>query len=76
MTRQQVSLCTRLEQLGFTPGNRMKLYGEEFELHSEPIVMADNLVLVDAIEKKSGRLRRVRIPLPIVNMANGQRSAA
>lgn len=76
MTKQLVSLCTRLQQLGFTQGNRMKLYGEEFELHSEPIVMADNLVLVDAIEKKSGQLRRVRIPLPIVNMANGERRAA
>jgi hypothetical protein len=76
MTKQQASLCTRLKQLGFTQGNQMKLYGEEFELHSEPIVMGDNLVLVDAIEKKSGRLRRVRIPLPIVNMANRERSAA
>lgn len=54
----------------------MKLYGDEFELLSEPIVMGDNLVLVDAIEKKSGRLRRVRIPLPIVNMVNGERRAA
>jgi hypothetical protein len=76
MTRQQVSLCTRLKQLGFTQGNRMKLYGEEFEVHSEPIVMGDHLVLVDAIEMKSGRLRRVRIPLPILKMANGERRAA
>ena len=76
MTKQQVSLCTRLKQLGFTKGNQMKLYGEKFELHSEPIVMGDNLVFVDAIEKKSGRLRRVRIPLPIVNMANGELKAA
>ena len=36
--------------LGFAQGNQMKLYGEEFELVSEPIVMADNLVVVDAIE--------------------------
>jgi len=54
----------------------MKLYGQEFELLTEPIVMGDNLVLVEGIEKKSGQLRRIRIPLPIVNMANGGRSAA
>ena len=54
----------------------MKLYGEEFELVSEPIVMGDNLVLVDAIETKSGRLKRVRIPLPVLKMANGELSAA
>lgn len=76
MTEKQVSLCTRLKRLGFTQGNQMKLYGEEFELLSDPIVMGDNLVLVDAMERKSGRLRRVRIPLPVVNMANGERSAA
>lgn len=76
MTKQQVGLRTRLKGLGFTQGNQLKLYGEEFELVSEPIVMGDDLVLVDAIEKKSGQLRRVRIPLPIVNMAHGKRRAA
>jgi len=48
----------------------MKLYGEVFELVSEPILMADNVALVDATEKKSGLSRRIRIPLPIVNMAS------
>ena len=64
MTGEQGSLCTRLKGLGFTQGNQMKLYGQEFELLSQPIVMGDNLVFVDAIEKRSGKLRRVRIPLP------------
>jgi hypothetical protein len=54
----------------------MKLYGEVFELLSEPIVMGDNLAFVDAADKNSGRLRRVRIPLPIVNMANENRRVA
>jgi len=76
MTKQQVILCTRLKGLGFAQGNQMKLYGEKFEVVSEPIVMGDNLVLLDAIETKSGRLKRVRIPLPILKMANGERSAA
>ena len=47
----------------------MKLYGEKFEFVGEPIVMADNLILVDAIETKSGQFRRVRIPLTTVKMA-------
>ena len=66
----------RLKWLGFRPGNQMKLYGETFEFLSEPIVMTDNVVLLDAIEKKTGQARRVRIPLSIVNMANGARTAA
>lgn len=70
MTEKQDNLSARLKRLGFTKGNQMKLYGEVFELVSEPILMADNVVLVDATEKKSVLSRRVRIPLPIVNMAS------
>ncbi len=76
MTEKQISLSARLKRLGFTKGNQMKLYGEVFEFVSEPIVMADNVVLLDATERKSGQSRRVRIPLPIVNMASAERSAA
>ena len=54
----------------------MKLYGEEFELISDPFVVGDDLIFVDAIEKKSRQQRRVRIPLPIVKMANQERRAA
>ena len=70
MTEKQINLSARLQRLGFTKGNRMKLYGEVFQLVSEPIFIADNVVLVDATEAKSGLSRRVRIPLPIVNMAS------
>ncbi len=76
MTEKQISLSARLKRLGFTKGNQMKLYGDVFEFVSEPIVMADNVVLLDATERKSGQSRRVRIPLPIVNMASAERSAA
>jgi hypothetical protein len=70
MTEKQINLSARLKMLGFAKGNQMKLYGQVFELVSEPIVMSDDVVLVDATESKSGHQRRVRIPLPIVNMAS------
>jgi len=54
----------------------MKLYGEVFEFLSEPIVLTDDVVFVDATERKTGQTRRVRIPLPIVNIANRQQNAA
>jgi hypothetical protein len=76
MTKKQLDLCTQLKRLGFTPGNQMKLYGEAFEFLSDPLVMSDNLVLLDATNIKTGQMRRVRIPLPVVNMANGERNAA
>ena len=76
MTDRQVSLSANLKRLGFTQGNQMKLYGEVFEFLSEPIVLTDDVVFVDATERKTGQTRRVRIPLPIVNMANRQQNAA
>jgi len=54
----------------------MRLYGSLYELVSEPIVITENVVFVDAIEMKSGKLRRVRVPLPILKMANVSLSAA
>jgi hypothetical protein len=70
MTEKQVKVSTRLKRLGFTKGNQMKLYGEVFDVVGEPILMADEVVLLDATERKSGQLRRVRLPLPIVKMAS------
>jgi hypothetical protein len=69
MPSQVPALTSRLKSLGFTLGNRMRLYGEMFEIAGDPIIVNDILVLVDAIEAKSGERKRVRIPLPILKMA-------
>jgi hypothetical protein len=77
MTAKQTHLCERLKLLGFTQGEQVRLYGLHFELRGDPLVMADNLVLIDAIDRKSGESRRVRIPLTILNMASADlRTAA
>jgi len=76
MTSHSSGVCERLKRLGFAQQNRMKLYGEEFELLSDPFIVGNDLVFVDAIERKSRQQRRVRIPLPIVKMANQERRAA
>jgi len=77
MTAKQTDLCERLKLLGFTQGEQVRLYGLQFELRGDPLVMADNLVLIDAIDRKSGESRRVRIPLTILNMASADlRTAA
>ena len=66
----QPSLTSRLKKLGFAAGNQMSLYGEKFEIAGEPIFISDVEVLVDAIEMRSGTLKRMRIPLPVLNMAH------
>ena len=54
----------------------MKLYGEVFDFLSEPIVVTDDVVLVDAKEKKTGQTRRVRVPLPVIQVAKESSTAA
>lgn len=54
--------------MGYSEGNRIRLYGQDFDLTSNPFALHDDLVFVDGVESKSGLVRRVRIPLPTVRM--------
>jgi len=74
MTATQIHLCERLKQLGFSRQSQIRLFGSQFELLGDPLVISDHVVLVDAVEKKSGQSCRVRIPLNIVKMAREQAS--
>ena len=74
MPGQTPALTSRLKALGFKLGTRMKLYGEMVEIASDPIIEHETVVLVDAIDTKSGKRKRVRIPLPILKIA-AQRAA-
>jgi len=76
MTKKQECLCEKLKRMGFRQENQMRLYGKIFEFRGDPVVLEDNLVVMEAIERRSGQLSRVRLPFPIVKMANGGLSAA
>ncbi len=69
MTATQTHMYERLKRLGFTRDKQIRLYGSQFELVGDPIVMSDTVVFFDAVEQKSRERRRVRIPLTIVQMA-------
>ena len=57
----------RLKALGYAHPNRIRMYGEEFDLTSNPIP-DENGFAVDAISRKSGVARRLGIPLSILQM--------
>ena len=73
---QSDSLCETIKRLGYARNNRVRLYGEIFDLISDPISISETLVFVDAVERKSGQVRRVRIPATIVQIARINRRAA
>jgi hypothetical protein len=72
MTATQLYLCERLKRLGFSINRQIRLYGSQFELVGDPVVMSETVVFIDGIDQKSGQVRRVRIPLNIVNIAAQQ----
>jgi hypothetical protein len=69
-------LCETLKRLGYAQDNQVKLYGEIFHLVSDPISIGENLVFVDALHGRSGRVMRVRIPPTLVQMARIKARAA
>jgi hypothetical protein len=69
MNATAVTLRETLKRLGYAPNIQMKLYGVVFELISDPIVESERLVFIDGIEKKSGKRRRIRIPLMVLRRA-------
>jgi hypothetical protein len=55
-------LCERLKALGYERRKRIRMYGEEFDLTSNPIADGSGFA-IEAISSKSGVARRLRIPL-------------
>jgi hypothetical protein len=60
-------LCERLKALGYAHRKRIKMYGEEFDLTSNPIADGNGFA-IEAISRKSGDARMLRIPLSILQM--------
>ena len=68
-------LCEALKRLGYAQDSQVKLYGEFFDLVSDPVRVGENLVFVDALDR-TNQFRRVRIPRTIVQMAGIKSRAA
>ena len=73
---QPRTLCETIKRLGYSKNNQVRLYGEVFDLVSDPVSVGETLVFIDGVERKSGHVRRVGIPRTIVNMAKQDRRAA
>ena len=45
MTATQIHLCERLKRLGFSRQSQIRLYGSQFELVGDPLVISEDGVL-------------------------------
>jgi hypothetical protein len=62
---KEIFICDRLRKLGFARERRIRLYGEEFRLVSNPTPDGDGFA-VDGIARGSDDQRRIRVPLSLV----------
>ncbi len=65
-TDKKKGICERLQELGYARERHIRLYGEEFQLVSNPTPEGDGYA-IDGITRRSGAVRRVRIPLSLVH---------
>ena len=66
-------ICAQVKHLGYAAARRIRLYGEEFEVVSDPFPDA-NGVAVHVTTKKDPRVRLLRIPMTVLQ--NARRVAA
>lgn len=60
-----------VKRYGFAKKKKIKLYGKELELVSDPVKGQDDDVFVDAREEGTASVRQVQVPRNVVQMAKG-----
>jgi|SRR3984893_674116 hypothetical protein len=63
--------CARIKQLGYVASRRVRIYGEEFELLSDPFPEMDRIA-IRAKAKGDSSVRILRLPLTIVQSGRGR----
>ena len=67
--------CARIKQLGYVASRCVRIYGEEFELLSDPFPQADQIA-IRAQAKSDSRVRILRLPVSIVQGGRKQQVTA
>jgi hypothetical protein len=64
--------CRKLISLGYARSNRVRLYGQEVELVSDPFPHGEGGIAVEVAESKQTTSRVVKLPLSVVQVASKQ----
>jgi hypothetical protein len=68
-------ICAKLKALGYARSNRIRLYGEEYEVLSDPFSRDDG-VAVEVATAKERTPRVLKLPKMILRMVSQTRRAA
>jgi len=69
----QEKLGEAVKRYGYGKKKKIKLYGKELELVSDPVNRQGDAVFVDAREKGTDSVNEVQLPRNVVEMAKGAR---
>jgi hypothetical protein len=69
-----LDICARVKRLGYTTSGRVRLYGEEFEVVSEPFPR-ENGIAVEVKSKRDPKVRVLNLPSTVLQSARGHKSA-
>jgi hypothetical protein len=68
-------ICAHVKHLGYSASSRVRLYGEEFEVVSDPFPEADGIA-VRVRTKKDSKIRLLQIPATVLQSVKRGRTAA
>ena len=66
--------CRKLISLGYARSNRVRLYGQEVQLVSDPFPQEDGIA-VEVVGRDESTSRTLRLPLSVLQMAVQKRTA-
>lgn len=64
-------VCARVRHLGYAASGRVRLYGEEFEVVSDPFPEADGIA-IRVTTKKDSKIRVLQIPATVLQSVRGR----
>ena len=68
-------ICENVKHLGYATSAHIRLYGEDFEVLSDPFTEGGSIA-VRAKAAKDSRVRVLRLPTTILQNAKGRKAAA
>jgi hypothetical protein len=70
-----LELCERVKRLGYTASNRIRIYGEEFDLVSDPFPDGEGVAIHAAVRGEMN-VRVLRVPVAIMQAGKVRRDPA
>jgi hypothetical protein len=64
-----IDTCRKLMSLGYTRSNRVRLYGQEVQLVSDPFPHHEGGIAIEVITKKEPVSRTMKLPLTVLHVA-------